>query len=180
MVLTDGEKLMSVFKNETTTNLFRKFCNEKAELFDDAGRNKNSIWIADIMYMITKDKYEIPDSTKRKRFLLSMENKKNIKKKIKEITPYIDVFYGKKVFNSSSLKTKKINKNIKLALIYLLSDEYDDVNNLTKNEYKRIRKIIKNMLKKWDRKSNPHRNKTTQEALEKIQVMFDKENEKVD
>jgi hypothetical protein len=173
VVSTDGERTVSAFKNESVANKFKKFC--EAHNYSGTNKMKNVNNILNIMYMSHYKKLQMINSLNDKtKFIKIIDDDKIIDKIINDLNNNLKVYFSKSIMGHQSISDLKVTINFIVSMFYMITskfgnlDDKNDKNNLTK-----IRTIIINTWKDWNKTTNLHKTKSSKEALDKMNDIFD-------
>jgi hypothetical protein len=130
--LRPGEKIVCNIIQEKIAIVFRKFCDEMKDTFhklynkNDIDRDKHIVFISGFMCMINNESYISPAFVSRNKFLSSLVNKKKLKKNIKKLKIFFELFFT--LFNNYSVESKW-NLRYLHAIMYVLYTKIDDHKN---------------------------------------------------
>lgn len=178
MAATSGEQCFSLFRNPTVASKFKEFCRKND--YANRSRFRNVEIILNIIYMKkNRELKSLSGRKEKKKFIDELDELEEYERVVELIEEDLKVYFGEDLMAHKDMLSKKMTKNFVIALFYLFTLEKKKLKDLEKKDFSEIRKMIGKIWGKWniiDGEINKERSKMTTKVLEKIEKLYDKNN----
>ncbi len=165
---TDGERTISLFKDEKIASKFKQFCCKHN--YSGKSNMKNVNVLLNIMYMSHYGRLQVLSSlSEKKKFIDLLSDDKILTNLINKHDDNLCVYFSKDIMDHSSIKNLKVTVNFFTAMFYILTCKFKNLN----DDQETIQSLICDTWKIWDIPTNLNRTKSSIDALQHLNDFFE-------